>query len=138
MQLLKILYGVTEAERQWATVIEDWLINYMECEQVKGVSQLFIKRDGNGGMEMILAKATDDTLFSSDISTMKDFSNKLSNSSKVSKTLIEEPIYFNGCHIEQDEKENVTMCMNEYMKMIQPIDIGTHRRMESAEKAIEA
>lgn len=41
-KLLKPPYRVTEAGRKWATVIEDWLINEVEMEKMKGVSQLFI------------------------------------------------------------------------------------------------
>lgn len=42
-ELVKLPYGVTEAGRQWAMVMETWLTIEMEMESVEGVSQLFIK-----------------------------------------------------------------------------------------------
>lgn len=44
----------------------------MGFEQVRGVSQLFIRRKEDGKIRMILEKVTDDLLFASDIETMKE------------------------------------------------------------------
>lgn len=53
---------------------------------------------------------------------------------KVSKTLIDEPVDFNECIIEQDGKGNISMSMKKYMQTIKPIAITRTRRKELTEK----
>lgn len=43
-KLVKLPYSITEAGRQWATVIEEWLLHIAKMEQVHGASQLFLKK----------------------------------------------------------------------------------------------
>lgn len=42
-ELLKFPYGITEAERQWALVLESFLTHDMGMETIETVSQFFIK-----------------------------------------------------------------------------------------------
>lgn len=106
----------------------------MVFEQVRGVSQLFIKRNTDGTIAMILAKITDELLFAGDTGTMKEFTNKLTQRFKVSKYLINEPINFNGARIEQDEIGNISINMGKYMKLIKLIDIPRMRLKQENEK----
>lgn len=76
---------------------------------------------------MILAKVTDDLLFAFDMNNMKEFSDKLRKIIKVSKTLIDQPIYFNGCRIVQDDDGNLTMDMDRYVKRINCMEIKRRR-----------
>lgn len=50
---------------------------------------------------MLLAKVTDDLLLAGNIDIMKDFIKKLTERFKVSKAILDGPIDFNGCRIEQ-------------------------------------
>lgn len=88
----KIPNGGTETGWKWATVIEHCVVNDREFEHVKGFPKIIIKRDEKRVMVMILAKVTDYLLFASVIAMKKSISNKLYNSFKVSKNLIDEPI----------------------------------------------
>lgn len=60
METVKNMYGVTEAEWQWVTVIESWLADKMCFERVRVVSQLIIGRKIDGKIRMILPKLTND------------------------------------------------------------------------------
>lgn len=134
-KLLKLPYGVTEAGRQWAMVMEEWLTKEAGMDRVNGISQLFIKRRSDDTIKLILAKVTDDLLFTGDIDTMEEFVKEVSNRFKVSKAILNSPINFNGTRIEQDEKGNITMNMNAYMGSIKPLDITRARRKQPNEKA---
>lgn len=57
-KLLKVPYGMTEAGRQFPTVIEDWLINTMNVDTVPVIYPLFLKRMEDGSIRMILSKVT--------------------------------------------------------------------------------
>lgn len=134
-KLTKLPYGVSEAGRQWATVIEEWLLNDMDMERVTGISQLFLRRRQDGSIAMIMAKVTDDLLFAGTIYDMKDFSRRIGQRFKVSKTIIDQPINFNGCRIVQDTEGNITMDMSSYTSSIRDIDVTRNRRKEATEKA---
>lgn len=69
--MIKFPYGLIEAGRQWATVIEDWLMYTMGFEQTKGVSQLFIKRRDDGSIKMLLGTVTHDLHLSGSEETMR-------------------------------------------------------------------
>lgn len=77
---------------------------------------------------MILAKVTDKLLFAADMDTMKDWYNKLTKSIKVSKTLLDEIIDFNGSRIVEDDEGNITMNMNQYLHGIRCMEITRGRR----------
>ena len=66
-KLVKLPYGITEARRQWATVIEEWLLNTAEMERVNGMSQLFLKRSSRGDIILMIAKVTDDLLMAGSV-----------------------------------------------------------------------
>lgn len=134
-KLLKLPYGVPEAGRQWATVIEDWLTNDMNMGTVSGFSQLFLKRRKDSSIQLILAKITDDLLIAGTTNEMEEFVARISGRFDVSKTIIDAPINFNGCRISQDERGDVTMDMTAYLNTIKPMDITRNRRKEATEKA---
>jgi len=134
-QLLKLPYGITEAGRQWATVIEGWLTDDMGMERVQSVSQLFVKRDGKEGVTFLLAKVTDDLLFAGSIEYMQEFIECIQKRFDVSKSFIDGPILFNGCRIEQDGDGTITMSMKKYLESVIPLDVSRVRRKQAQEKA---
>lgn len=136
-KLLKLPYGVSEAGRQWANVIEEWLTDEMVFEQVRGISQLFLKRAEDGSISMLLAKVTDDLLISGKTDVLKNFLQQLTKKFKVSKSILDSQIDFNGCRITQDEEGNITMDMKKYVDSIQSLDITRSRRKEANDKATE-
>lgn len=136
-KLLKLPYGITEAGRQWAQVMEDWLTKETGMEMAHGISQLFIKRKGNGKIGMMLAKITDDLLIAGDRSTMEEFVTETAKRFKVSKTIIDDPINFNGTRIEQDTEGSITINMDAFMESIEPLDITRARRKEHEDIATQ-
>lgn len=73
MEVGKASYGISEAGRQWATVIEAWLLKEARFEHVLGVSQLFIGRDRKGSIALLLAELFNDLLISGPIQNTRDF-----------------------------------------------------------------
>lgn len=69
-QVLKMPNGITEAGRQWAVVIEEWIINKARFETVRGISQLFLKNH-HGRIEILIAKVTADILMAGSVTCMK-------------------------------------------------------------------
>eukprot|EP00171_Calliarthron_tuberculosum_P007062 IDg7062t1 len=62
-KLVKLPYGISEAGRQWHTTCELWLLSAeIGFERIIGVSQLFVKKFGDGSIRMLIAKVTDDFL----------------------------------------------------------------------------
>lgn len=47
-KLLRMPYGISEAGRQWARVIEHWLFDYYGFERVIGLGQFYIKYNKSG------------------------------------------------------------------------------------------
>lgn len=47
-KLVKLPYGITEAGRQWAMVIDEYLLNHMKYERLFRVRRVFVNRDCDG------------------------------------------------------------------------------------------
>lgn len=94
-ELLKLSYGITEAGRQWATVLEGWLTEGMGIERINGVSQLFLRRDETGEIVFIVENITDDVLFSGTVQTMEEFIRAIKERFDVRKVITDGVINFN-------------------------------------------
>lgn len=101
---LKLPYGVTEANRQWVKVIEDWLKNEMDMKPVRSVSQLFVKRNPDGKIQLLPSQVTDDLLFAGTTQDMEEFVKMIPARVKISKENIDAPNDFNCCTITLDEQ----------------------------------
>lgn len=78
-------YGITEAGRQSARVIERWMIREALFERVRGMDQIDVEQDHTKEAIQLAAKFTNDTLISESIIEMNRFSQKLSQKFKVRK-----------------------------------------------------
>lgn len=136
-RLLRLPYGISEAGRQWALVIEFWLISDMGFQRVRGASQLYIKRDRSGEIILILAKVTDDILMAGTIVAMKWLSRQMDKRFGLSKSTIDGAIDYNGCRITQDVDGSITMDMTSYMQNIDGISISRSRRKQYADTATD-
>lgn len=117
-QLLKMPFGASETGRQWAKLIEKWLTEVIGFEQMKGIAQIIMKMATDGKINMILTKFTDDLLLEADTEKMTYFTDKIYKRFKVSNALIDEPINFDVCRIEQDDHGNIKMGMHACMQSI--------------------
>lgn len=133
--LLKLPYGIVEAGRQWALVIEDWLLNDAGMQRVNGISQLYMRRDSKGQINLILAKVTDDILIAGNVDEIQQFIQLISQRFKISKSITNKPINFNGCQISQRADGSISMSMKEYLDSVNAIQLGKNRRSEYMDKA---
>lgn len=131
-KLIKLPYGIVEAGRQWQKVIEEWMLNEAGLERIFGISQLYRKRDKNGSTILLVAKVTDDLLFSGSIRQMKAFAAQLERRFNISKALIDKPVIFNGCSITQNATGSILMSMKAYADGIQPIPLSRSRKKTTA------
>lgn len=136
-KLTKLPYGITEAGRQWAKVMEGWLIEEARFERVCGISQFFVKRNTEGKIIMILAKVTDDMLIAGSIEEIKNFITQVEKRFPISKSIINDDIKFNGCDITQDENNTIKMSMNAYVRNMKYIEIPTERKKHRLDKATD-
>lgn len=134
-ELLKLPYGIMEAGRQWATVMEAWQTQDMGMNILQGVSQRFIKHGKHGEIVFILAKITDNLLFAGSNDAMAQFVTVIKNRFEVCKTILDGPMHFIGCLVKQDQGGQVTMDLTDYMQRIEPMELDRSRRKQAAEKA---
>lgn len=127
-RLLKLPYGISEAGRQWAKVIETWLLTDGNMERVHGMSQLYVLRNNQSNILMLLAKLTDDLLLAGDLNIMETFSAKIGKRFKLGKVVINSEIKFNGCKISQSMNNDIILSMSDYLEYIKPLNIARARR----------
>lgn len=133
-KLTKLPYGITEAGRQWAMVFEQWLTEAAGLERVSGADQLFVKRNEDGAIFMLMAKVTDDLLMVGSAGNLADFVKMLGTRFPISKSVIDDTIRFNGCLIRREDSGDITMSMAEYSESIGYLDMTRERRKQADEK----
>lgn len=110
----------------------------MKMETVTGISKLFIKMKEDGYLSMILAKITDDVLFAWTILDTNAFVADISASFKVSRSIVDAPIIFNGCQNSQEQHGDVLMDMYTYIVSITPLYVTRNLRKEARYNATDA
>lgn len=137
-KLTKLPYGITEAGRQWAKVIEGWMTQEAGFCRVYGVPQLFVRRDAGGRIVLLLAKVTDDMLIAGSTAEVKSFIDQIGGRFPISKAIVNDYIKFNGCDITQDEQDNIKISMEAYMGEVKYIDISPERKKHRLDKTTDA
>lgn len=133
-ELRKMPYGITDAGRQWATVIESWLTGTVGMETMKGVSQFFMKRRSDHSLAGIVTKVTDHLLFAGSIDDMNNFVTEIKKRFQIGKLIIDDDMLFNGCRINPNEHGMVEMSMETYMESLKPLEITRERRRQGSDK----
>lgn len=105
--LKKVPYRITEAGRQWAMVLESWLVNPAQLCRVSEVSQIVVRRTRENPISLMITKVTDDILMAGSINEMKNFVERIGNRFVISKSKIDEEILSNSCKITQESKGDV-------------------------------
>lgn len=137
-RLTKLPYGIVEAGRQWQKTIERWMLSAGGLETVFGLSQLFLQRDINGNIILLVAKVTDDFLIGGSVADITRFIERMKNEFQVGKTLIDTSFLFDRCEIEQDAIGNITMTMKRYVERLKPIPMSKPRRKQLQDPATES
>lgn len=126
-KLLKPAYGLVESGRLWQLVVEEWMSNQGVTE-VHGLQQLFVKRNEDGRIVLVMAKVVDDFLISGDREAITAFHGQMSTRFTVGRFIQEPDLVFNRLHIHQNPSFDVHVSMQEYMQTIQPIVVPHHRK----------
>lgn len=107
-------------------------------QRVLGISQLFIKRDKQGRICLLIAKVTDDFLLGGSVESMEAFIRDLKKRFIVGKIIVNAKPHFDGCEIEQYADKSIRMSMIRYLERLKPITISRTRRKQRNERATEA
>lgn len=134
-RLKKLPYGIVEAGRQWAKAVEDWMLSTAGLERLRGLNQLYVKRDSVGRITLIVAKVTDDFICGGAVKTTTAFIQELQKRFEVGKIIIDGKFLFNGCEIEQDTEGSILMSMRSYMSQLTEISLTRERRKQPKEPA---
>lgn len=127
-KLLKMPYGIVEAGRQWMIASEEWMIKEAGLKRVFGISQLFVKRNTNGKIVLLVAKLTDDFLACGNGPMLNEFFSKMQERFEVGMINHGPSFKFGGCEIEINKNGDIKISMKEYWNRIQAIQMTRLRR----------
>lgn len=106
-------------------------------KRVAGVSQLLINRGNRAEIVFIVAKITYHPLFAGDITNMAQFVERIKKRFEVSKAIIYDTILCNGCRIQQEKSDGISMGMGACVNTIEKMYIKRERRRDTNDKATE-
>lgn len=74
-RLIKLLYGIVGAGREWKKVIEAWMLSPEGggLQHVPGIRKLFTRRNCDCRLMLIVIKVTDGILIGRDIAYIREF-----------------------------------------------------------------
>lgn len=129
-KLLALAYGICDAGRQWLKTSDTWITKDLGMKRLAGAHQLFIRRDHNEKLVLIVAKTTDDFLVAGEKGAIESFFGQMRERFVVGKAIIERKMKFNGCVMDVDEDGSISLSMHEYLDRLAPIDVSRNRRKE--------
>ena len=128
-RILKPAYGLVESGRLWQLAIERWF-NKISIFEANGLPQLFVKRDADGNINLLIAKVVDDLLIAGRKSAISEFHEKIRDRFKVGRFQDDEHVIFNRLHISREGNGDITLGMEEYLSTIKPIELSRQRRKQ--------
>lgn len=132
-KLNKLTYGIVGAGRQLQIAVEAWMLEEYGLERVYAFSQLFIFRNKEKHIKLIIGKVTDDFLCSGGERDIHIFMTALAEKHTVGEIVVNQNLNFPGCEISQDMTGNIRLTTRTYVERIRPIDISriqNKQRME--------
>ena len=117
-KLTKLPYGIVEAGRQWQKTIEAWMLGPGKLERVFGIGQLFVRRNIQGKIIMLVAKVTDDFIIGGTIEDIENIIQAMNERFNVGKTIINQPFFFDGREIRQEPDGSNIMSMMRYLERV--------------------
>lgn len=107
-----------------------------------GVPQLFIKRDNDANISMILAKVTDDFLMVSSANEITKFIEQIGKRFPIIKAIVDDDVKFNGNDISQNQEGKIRLSMDTYLNEMEPVIMSTeckkHRIEQSGNEEMNA
>lgn len=136
-KLTLLQYRIAEAVRQWATTIEEWMMDVYRMRRAFGIRQVHTVEDIHGTLKLIVAKVTDDFLIAGGIDFINNFAEELGIRFEIGKFVLDKPFSFNGCELSQTSLGTITLSMAKYFPRIKPIELSRTLRKEQADRATE-
>lgn len=100
--MTKLPDGIVEAGRQWAKAVEEWMPTSGGLDRVRGLNQIYVRRDGIGQILLVVTKVTDDFICGGSVDTTTVIVMEMKKRFEVGKVVINRKFLFNRCQIEQD------------------------------------
>ena len=135
LEINKLPYGIVEAGRQWQKTIEDWMLEAGKLERVFGIGQMFVKRNRHGRICLLVAKVTDDFIIGGLVDEIGTFIQSMKQRFHLGKTVINQPFFFDGCEICQEQDGAIVMSMMRYIERVMAINLSSARRKHTEDKA---
>lgn len=129
-KLLALAYGVCDAGRQWLKTSDVWMIQDVGMKRLLGAHQVFVKRDENGRLALMVAKTTDDFLAAGNKESVAEFFDQMKKRFTVGKAIIADRMKFNGCMITVRSDRAATLDMQDYLDRLSPIEVSRNRRKD--------
>lgn len=104
-----------------------------EVSEVHGLQQLYVKRDTDRSILLIMAKVVDDFLLAGTKYAIQNFYRNLAERLEVGRFIFREDLIFNGLQISQDAYFTVSISMQECFQAIQPVVVPPHRKKNMAQ-----
>lgn len=98
-RLKKLPYGITEAGRKLAVVIEEGVLTYIKMKIVYGFSQMYVKRGTDGLVKYIIVKEKNCSHFQGNDETRKRIIELMEDRLRISIKRLYGIMNFNGCRI---------------------------------------
>ena len=134
-KLRKLPYGITNAGSQWQKMVDSRMLEHAGFERVFAISQLFVRRDECGDIQLKVAKETDDFLLGGTIAEMRLFMEMLQKRFVVGKIIIDDKLHFDGCEIEHNKMGIITMVR--YLERLNQIGLSRSRMKMRREVATD-
>ena len=136
-KLTKLPYGIVEAGRQWQKTVEAWMLGPGKLERVFGIGQLFVRRNIQGNILLLVAKVTDDFIIGGTIEEIENIIQAMKERFNVGKTISNQPFFFDGCEIRQKPDGSIIMSIMPYLERVSPITLSSTRRKEPQNTATQ-
>lgn len=89
-----------------------------KIELVYEVSKLYVKRDDDENIVLLVAKVTEEFLISASTEDMHNFATMLDYEHERRKNIIDYPVIYNLCQIRQEKDAAITLSMEDHLSGI--------------------
>ena len=128
-RLIKRAYGIVESVRLWQLAVERWMSG-QGIIQVPFLQQLFVKKDIQGNIELVIAKVVDDFLIAGSKDAIETLHQAIGKRFTVRMFLMGKDLIFSRLNIFQEKDGSVLLNMEEYMTKLTKIDISRERKKQ--------
>ena len=100
--------------------------------------QMFVHRDGNNAVSLLMAKVVDDILLCGKRGVVASFHERMSRKFELGRFILEKNLIFNRFSIHRADDGSITADMKEFMDTIQKLPLSRERRKEKDSSCTDA